>query len=105
MEYNYKAGLNEQNSGGLTDSKKGLVVTKGEGCGRALGEGGRRGFRGMMFSTHGVGHHGENSVAQRRHIVNLESCCTDRQGLHWDMGGDLIIWVNVVTAFFHVKSS
>ena len=24
-----------------------------------------------MFSTHGVGGHGENSVAQRRHIVDL----------------------------------
>ena len=24
-----------------------------------------------MFSTHGVGDHRENSVAQRRHIVNL----------------------------------
>ena len=34
-------------------------------------EGGRRGLRGIMFSTHGVGGHGENSVAQRRHIVNL----------------------------------
>ena len=35
------------------------------------GEGGRRGLRGIMFSTHGVGDHGENSVAQRRHIVDL----------------------------------
>ena len=34
-------------------------------------KGGRRGLRGIMFSTHGVGNHGENSVAQRRQIVNL----------------------------------
>ena len=42
-----------------------------EGCGRSGGEGGRRGLRGIMFSTHGVGYHGENSVAQRRHTVDL----------------------------------
>ena len=28
-------------------------------------------MRGIMFSTHGVGDHRENSVAQRRHIVDL----------------------------------
>ena len=65
MEYNNEAKLKELNSR-LRDSKKGLVVTKGEGCGKAGGEGGRRGWRGIMFSTHGVGDHGENSVAQRR---------------------------------------
>ena len=69
MEYNNKAKLKEQNSSRLTDSKKGLVVTKGEGCGRAGEERGRRGLRGIMFSTHGVGDHGENSVAQRRQTV------------------------------------
>ena len=42
------------------------MVTKGEGCGRASGEGGRRVLRGIMFSTHSVGDHGENSVAERR---------------------------------------
>ena len=47
------------------------MVTKGEECGRAGGERGRRGLRGIMFSTRGVGDHGENSVAQRRHIVDL----------------------------------
>ena len=31
----------------------------------------RRGLRGIMFSTHGVGDHGENSVLQRRHVVDL----------------------------------
>ena len=66
MEYNSKAKLKEQNRSRLRDSKKGLVVTKGEQCGRAGGEGGRRGLRGIMFSTHGMGDHGENSVAQRR---------------------------------------
>ena len=71
MECNNKAKLKEQNSSRLTDSKKGLVVTKGEGCGRAGGEGGRRGMRGIMFSTHGKWGHGENGVAQRRQTVNL----------------------------------
>ena len=34
-------------------------------------QGREMGLRGIMFSTHGVGDHGENSVAQRRQIVNL----------------------------------
>ena len=63
--------LKEQNGSRLRDSKNELVVTKGEGCGRACGDGGRRGLRGIMFSTHGVGDHGENSVAERSQIVNL----------------------------------
>ena len=71
MEYNNEAKLKEQNSSRLRNSKKELVVTKGEGCGRASGEGGRRGLRGIMFCTHGVGDHGENSVSQRRDIVDL----------------------------------
>ena len=66
-----KQKLKEKNSSRLTDSKKGLVVTKEERWGRAGGEGGRRGLRGTMFSTHGVGDHGEDSVAQRRQTVNL----------------------------------
>ena len=70
MEYNNEAKLKEQNGSRLTDSKKGLVVTKEEVCGSMGREGGRRGLRGIMFSTHGVGDHGENSVAQRRGIVN-----------------------------------
>ena len=47
------------------------MVTKGEGCGRVGEERGRRELRGIMFSTHGVGGHGENSVAQRKQTVNL----------------------------------
>ena len=70
MEYNNEAKLKEQNSSRLR-LQEGLAVTKGEGCGRVVGEGGRRGLRGIMFSTHGVGNHGENSVLQRRHIVDL----------------------------------
>ena len=69
--YNNEANLKEQNGSRLRDSKKGLVVTKEEGCGRVDGEGGRRGLRGIMFSTHGVGGYREKSVAQSRHIVNL----------------------------------
>ena len=69
--YNNEAKLKVQNSSRLRNSKNELVVTKGEGCGRAGGEEGRRGLRGFMFSTHGVWGHGENSVAQRRHIVYL----------------------------------
>ena len=68
-------------------------------------EGGRRGLRGIMFSTHGVGGHGADSVAQRRQIVCLWHLTTlmdsDCIGV-WV----LIIWVNVVTTlFFHVKPS
>ena len=63
MEYNNEAKLKEQKSSRLTDSKNELVVTKEERCGRAGREGGRRGLRGIMFSTHGVGDLGENSVA------------------------------------------
>ena len=72
MEYNNEAKLKEQNSSQITEPKKGLVVTKGEGCGRVGEERGRRGLRGIMFSTHGVcGGHWEDSVAQRRQIANL----------------------------------
>ena len=71
MEFNNEAQLKEQNSSRLRDSKKELVVTKGEGCGRVGEERGRKELRGIMFSTHGVGGHGENIVAQRREIVNL----------------------------------
>ena len=71
MECNNEAKLKEQNSSRLRDSKNELVVTKGEGCGREGGEEGRRGLRDIMFSIRGVGDHGENSVAQRRHIVDL----------------------------------
>ena len=55
MECNNEAKLKEQNSSRLRDSKKELVVTKGEGCGRAGGEGGRRVLRGIMISAHGMG--------------------------------------------------
>ena len=72
MEYNNEAKLKEQNSSRLTNSEKWLAVTKGEGCERAVGEGGRRGLRSIMISTHGVGgDHGEDSVAQRRQVVTL----------------------------------
>ena len=47
------------------------MVIKGKGCGMAGGEGGTRRLRSIMFSIHGVGDHGEISVAQRRQIVNL----------------------------------
>ena len=65
LEYN-KAKQKEQNSSRLTDFKRGLVVTEGEGCGRAGGEGRRRGLRGIMIGTHGVRGHREDRVAQRR---------------------------------------
>ena len=101
MECNNKAKLKEQNSSRLTDSKKGLVVTKGEGCERVGGEGGRRGLRGIMFSTHGVRGHRENSVAPRRQIVTLWHLTTlmdsDYNGV---LGEDSLIWVNVVTTLF-----
>ena len=71
MGYNNEAKLKEQKGSRLRDSKNGLVVTKGEGSGRAGGEGRRRGLRGIMFSTHGVGDHGEDSVAQRRQTGTL----------------------------------
>ena len=105
MKHNNEAKLKEQNGSRRADSKNGLVVTKGKGCGRTGGEGWRRGLRGIMFSTHGVGDHGENSVSQRRDIVDLWQLAalmnSDCIGV-WD----LIIWVNVLTTvFFHVKPS
>ena len=64
----------------LGDSKNELVVTKGEGCGRAGGEGGRRGLRGIMFSTHGVvGSRGEQCSTEKAHSESVASCCTDGQ--------------------------
>ena len=64
MEYNNEAKLKEQNGSRLRDSKNEGVDNKEEGCRRVGGEGGRRRLRGIMFSTHGMGDHGENSVAQ-----------------------------------------
>ena len=67
LEYDNEAKMKDQNSNRLTDSKNELVVTKGEECGKAGRERGReKGLRGIMFSTHGVGDQGKNSVAQRR---------------------------------------
>ena len=64
MDYHNGAKLKEQNSSRLTDSKKGLAVTKGDG--------GRRGLRCIMISIHGVGGgRGEDSVAHRRQVVTL----------------------------------
>ena len=37
--------------------------------GGGAGKGGRMGLRGIIFSTHGVRDHRENSVAQRRQII------------------------------------
>ena len=44
-----------QKSSRLTDSKKELAVMKRKELGRVGGEGGRRGLRGIMISTHNVG--------------------------------------------------
>ena len=46
MEYNNEAKLKEQNSSRLTDSKKGLVVTKGKGTGEGEWEGREKGNKG-----------------------------------------------------------
>ena len=54
MEYNSKAKLKEQNSSRLTEPK-GLGITKGKGLKKVGAEGGRRGLRGVMISTHNVG--------------------------------------------------
>ena len=85
----------EQNSSRLTDSKKGLVVTKGEV------RGGRRGLRGIMISTHGVeggiiGRH----VAHGRQVVTVWHITTLMDSDFSGDEGDLIIWVSVVTTMF-----
>ena len=54
MEYKKEAKLKEQNGSRLTDSKKGLVITKGKEWGGAGVEGRRRGLWGIMISAHGV---------------------------------------------------
>ena len=59
-------GTKQQNSSRLTDSKKGLVVTKAEGCGR------EKGIEGYYdWHTWCWGNHGEDSAAQRRQVVTL----------------------------------
>ena len=55
MGYNSKAELKEQNSSRLTDTKKGLEVTKGEGLGKVGEEGGIRVLRGTILTTHNIG--------------------------------------------------
>ena len=55
MEYNNKAKPKKQNSSRLTNSKKGLAVAKGKELGRVIGDGGRRGLRGIMISTYNIG--------------------------------------------------
>ena len=82
MEYNNKGKLKEQNSSRLTDSKKGLVVTKGQEWERAGGEGGRRGWRSIMIGIHGVWEsHRQDSVTQRRQTSSgsVASYFTDGQ--------------------------
>ena len=79
MEYNNEAKLKEQNSSRLRDSKKELVVIKGEGCGRAGGEGGRRGLWDIMIGAHGVCGVMGKTVAQRRQVGTLASYYTDGQ--------------------------
>ena len=71
MEYNNKAKLKEQNSSRLTDSKKELAVTKGKGVGggQVVREGGRRGLRGIMISTHKVG-----GTWRRQYSTEKTSC-------------------------------
>ena len=51
---NNEAKLKEQNSSRLTDSKKGLVVTKGKGCEKAVGKDGEGELWGIMIDAHGV---------------------------------------------------
>ena len=74
MEYSNKAKLKEQNSR-LTNSNKGLSVTKGERCGRAGGEGGRRGLSGIMIGTHGmcVSHGGRQCSTEKTNRDSLAS--------------------------------
>ena len=77
MEYNNEAKLKEQNSSKFADSK-GLAVTKGKGYGKAGGEGGRRGLRGFMFSTHGVADNREKQCSTgKAHSGSVASYYTD----------------------------
>ena len=55
MEYDNKPKLKEQNSSRLTDSKKGLAITKGKGLGRVGEKGGRKGLRGTIINTYNIG--------------------------------------------------
>ena len=51
------------------------MVTKGRGVGRR-----GRGLRGIMFSTHGVGGHGENvCITEKAHSGSVATCYTDGQ--------------------------
>ena len=52
-------------------------------------EGGRRGLRGIIIGTEGVGCHKENSVVQRRHVVTLWHLTmlmdSDCSGMWWGL--------------------
>ena len=63
MEYKNKEKLKEQNSSRITEPKNGLTVTKGKGTGEDGWEGGIRGIKGIMISTHNVGLGGDTGKA------------------------------------------
>ena len=77
MEYNNKAKLREQNSSRLTDSKKGLAVTKEKGFRSVGGEGGRRGLRGITISSHNIGRPLGRQDCMRRHVITMASYHAD----------------------------
>ena len=72
----------------LTGSKNGLAVTKGEGWGRVGVEGGRRGLRGIIISTHNIGRsQGRQYSMEKMNKDSIASSYTDGQWLQWGWGG------------------
>ena len=91
--YNNKAKLKEQNSNRLTDSKQGLVVTKGRSEEGWVGMGEKGIERYYDWHTCYRGDHEEDSWAQRRQVVTLwhlttlmGSDCNGVHGGHDNMG-------------------
>ena len=83
------------------------MVTKGEGWGRAGGEGGRRGLWGSMIGAHGVcGVTGKTreGLAQRRQIGTLWHLTTLMDSDCNGVWGDSIIRVNVITTLFSCET-
>ena len=78
MEYNDKANLKEQNSSRLTDSKKRLGVTKGDGW--EWVHGGRRGLKGILIGTHSV------CVWSRGRQCSTEKTSSDSVASHYTDG-------------------
>ena len=88
MAYNNKAKLKEQNGSRLTNSTKGLAITKGKGLGRVGEKGGRKGLRGTIINTYNIGRSLGRQYSRENQLVTLYHLTTlTRQRLQSVGGG------------------